>query len=130
MTTLDGNVIIKKGGGAAPTPPSGGESGGSNYEYYALTGGWFEDLGVTFTMFSTLVKAQTSHGMVALPAEYARLVNGGASIDPIAVALDMSLIISAAGQQTTVKELILASGTTEESLAKYRITKEQFYSLD
>ena len=129
MTTLDGGVIIKKG--TAPAPPSGGESGGSEYEYFALTDGWFKDLGTTFAIFASLVKTETSTlGMVVLPAEYARIANDGVAVNPLAVALDMSLIVSVVGQQITIKDSILASGTTEESLAKYRITKEEFYTLD
>lgn len=107
------------------------ESGGSEYEYFALTDGWFKDLGATFAFLASLVKTQTStFGVVILPAEYARIANNGDSIDPVAVAVDMSLILCIAGQQTTIKGSILASGTTEESLAKYRITKEQFYDLN
>ena len=80
---------------------------------------------------ASLVKGQTSAaGMVIAPEELARGLNEGAAISPIAVAIDMSLIISATGQQMTIKEMTLGSGTTEESLAKYRITKEEFYSLD
>lgn len=108
-------------------------AGGSTteYEYFALTDGWAKDLGGMFALLSSLVKTQTATlGMVIAPAEYAQIINNGDSIDPLAVALDMSLIVSAAGQQITIKDSILDSGTTEESLAKYRITKEQFYTLE
>lgn len=109
----------------------GGESGGSEYEYFALTDGWIKDLGVVSTYFASLVKAETStYGMVILPLVYARIVNDGREIDPLAVALDMSLIMSALGQQMTIKDMLLTNGITEESLAKYRITKEQFYDLN
>lgn len=129
MTTLDGGRIIKKGGGA--TPPSGGESGGSNYEYFALTDGWFEDLGISFTYLCSLVKATTSGaGVVVAPVKFAEMLNGNNNVEPIAVAIDMSLMIGVAGQQATIKDSILDSVTTEESLAKYRITKEEFYNLD
>lgn len=38
--------------------------------------------------------------------------------------------IADAIREKTGKEMILVSGITEEMLAKYRITKEQFYTLE
>ena len=109
----------------------GGESGGSNYEYYALTYGWAQDLGFSFQMFSSLVKTTTSQvGEVIAPASLARVMNDNNDIRPTAVAIDMSLMLGMAGQQMTIKDTILGGGTTEEALAKYRITKEEFYSLE
>lgn len=125
MTTLDGGVIIKRG--TAPAPPSGG----SEYEYFALTDGWNKDLGVATLSYASLVKAPTSQaGMVIAPTGLVKALNNNNAVVPVAVAIDMSLMIRAAGQQMIIKDSILTSGTTEESLAKYRITKEQFYSLD
>lgn len=110
---------------------AGGGESASTIEYFALTDGWSKDLGGTFGLLASLVKTETSTlGMVIMPAKYAQIANNGDDIDLIAIAIDMSLIVSVAGQQGTVKETILASGTTEESLAKYRITKEQFYDLN
>lgn len=114
-------IICKLGGGTSE----------STMEYFALTDGWFEDLGISFSYLCSLVKATTSGaGVVIAPVLFAEMVNGNNNVAPIAVAIDMSLIVGVGGQQGTIKDAILESGTTEEALAKYRITKEQFYSLE
>ena len=113
------------------TEVSGGGGSTIEYEYFALTDKWVNDLGLMVTYCSSLVKAPTSQaGMVIAPITFAKILNNNEAVDPAAVAVDMSLMISAGGQQVTIKDIILGDGTTEESLAKYRITKEQFYSLD
>ena len=113
------------------TEVSGGGGSTIEYEYFALTDKWINDLGLMVAYCSSLVKAPTSQaGMVVAPTTFAKILNNNEAVDPTAVAIDMSLMISAGGQQVTIKDVILGDGTTEESLAKYRITKEQFYSLE
>ena len=110
---------------------AGGGESASTIEYFALTDGWFKDLGPMVAYCSSLVKAPTSQaGMVIAPTTFAKILNNNEAVDPVAVAVDMSLMISAGGQQVTIKDVILGDGTTEEGLAKYRITKEQFYDLN
>lgn len=113
------------------TEVSGGGDSTIEYEYYSLTDRWLDDLGLMVTYCSSLVKAPTSQvGMVIAPITFAKILNNNEAVDPVAVAVDMSLMISAGGQQVTIKDVILGNGTTEEGLAKYRITKEEFYNLD
>lgn len=105
--------------------------GGSEYEYFALTDGWAVDIGLITIYYSSLIKAQTAQlGIVIAPALIAKVVNNNEEVDPIAVAIDMSLLVGVSGQQMTIKDSILVAGITEESLAKYRITKEEFYNIE
>ena len=120
-TLCNALIICKLGGGTSE----------STMEYFALTDGWSKDLDISFFYLCYLVKATTSgEGVVIAPLLLAKIINDNNNVDPIAVAIDMSLIVSIGGAQGTIKDVILGSGITEESLAKYRITKEQFYSLE
>lgn len=113
------------------TEVGGGGDSTIEYEYYALTDRWLNDLGSMVAYCSSLVKAPTSQaGMVIASTTLAKMLNNNETVDPVAVAVDMSLMISSGGQQMTIKDVILGGGTTEEGLAKYRITKEEFYNLD
>lgn len=110
---------------------AGGESGGSEYEYFALTDGWTRDLGISFPYYSSLWKAAISGaGVVIASPLRMKIINNNESVIPAAVAVDMSLMYNIGEQQVTTKDMILEEGTTEEALAKYRITKEQFYDLN
>ena len=111
----------------------GGESGGSgesSIEFFALSDGWAGDLGILTSYYSCLVKASTAPGMAIAPVQMIEVLNGNQKVTPLAIAIDMALVIKSAGQEATLKESILGSGITEEALAKYRITKEQFYNLN
>lgn len=130
MTTLDGGVIIKKGGGGGSTPPSGGESGGDwvylDYKKIPKDEWWGGfSLGMCYT-----AKLNTGGSIQIRPLNYFWLL--GSNINEIAetvvaIAIDRGTLIG------SVEEGLYPLGTMFSSvpnLDDYRITKEQFYSLD
>lgn len=116
-------------GGGGDTPSGGGSN--IEYEYYVLSEGWLKDLGGGFPYLSSLVKTTISGaGVVIAPVSLAKLINDNKEVVPDAIAIDMSLMTGVSGQFSPIKDTILKDGVTEETLAKYRITKEQFYDLN